>query len=400
MQVCPRKGRKVLKFGLRANYKLSLVVLLALLLNLWPLLILVKTASGAGDLPTGFEQIRFIEGLSKPTSMAFAPDGRLFVAEQGGPLRVVKGGQLLSKPFLDISGEVDATGERGLLGVAFDPKFSKNHYVYVYYTQKATGTAAPHNIVARFTAKGDVASTANEKTILQLPDLQASNHNGGSIHFGRDGKLYIAVGDNGRGDTAQSLDTLFGKVLRINKDGTIPKDNPFYVKASGNNRAIWAMGLRNPYTFATEPGTGQILINDVGQDAWEEIDKGKAGANYGWPLYEGFGNNPSYEDPVFAYGHGSTETTGCAITGGAFYDPKADTSASFPAEYKGEYFFADFCSGWIRRLNPQTGVVEGSKASSQEQPVDLRVRPSGDLYFLARATGSVEKIQYTAPSSS
>jgi glucose/arabinose dehydrogenase len=244
-----------------------------------------------------------------------------------------------------------------------------------------------------------------EKSIFELPPLSATNHNGGAIHFGRDGKLYVAVGENAVPGNAQSLNTVLGKMLRIHKDGSIPEDNPFYTQTTDNNRAIWAFGLRNPYSFDVQPGTGRIFINDVGQNTWEEIDDGIVGTNYGWPIYEGpvkYMANRSkkrryrsvFTRLIFAYKHGSDETRGCAITGGAFYNPGTGASTSFPTEYEGDYFFADFCSGWIRRLDPTTNAVEGFKASSDENPVDLKVSQDGDLYFLARGTGSVEKIHF------
>jgi glucose/arabinose dehydrogenase len=218
------------------------------------------------------------------------------------------------------------------------------------------------------------------------------NHNGGALNFGADGKLYVALGENADQDNSQSLDNLLGKMLRINKGGTIPKDNPFYDRASGMKRAIWALGLRNPYTFAVQPGTGRIHINDVGAQTWEEINRGAAGANYGWPRFEGRESNPNFEGPIFAYMHGgNTATTGCAITGGAFYNPR---TAKFPAGYVGDYFFADFCSGWIRRLDFVHGTVTPFKSTSTENPVSLQVNRRGSLYFLARGTGSVEKISF------
>jgi len=325
--------------------------------------------------------------------MQFAPDGRLFVAEQRGTLRVVKAGVTLAT-FLDISGRVDSAGERGLLGVAFDPDFSNNHYVYLYYTQKATGTTPAHNRVIRVTADGDRAVVGSEKVILRLNNLSsARNHNGGAIHFGEDGKLYVAVGDNNNGENAQSLRNLKGKMLRINKGGTIPRDNPFYDQTTGENRAIWALGLRNPFSFAVQPQTGKVFINDVGEQTWEEINLGATGANYGWPRYEGPESDSRYRNPVFAYRHGSTNTTGCAITGGAFYNP---TTRQFPSGYVGDYFFADFCSGWIRRLDAATGNVSGF-ATGLESPVDLKVSKGGSLYYLSRGegAGSVGIIRYT-----
>jgi glucose/arabinose dehydrogenase len=352
-----------------------------------------NSARGAATLPPNFARSQVVGGLASPTAMEFAPDGRLFVAEQRGTLRVVKSGANLAT-FLDISGRVDSAGERGLLGLAFDPAFSNNHYVYLYYTQRATGTTPAHNRVIRVTARGDRAVAGSKKLILRLDNLSsATNHNGGAIHFGEDGKLYVAVGDNANGENAQSLRNLKGKILRINKDGTIPRDNPFYKRATGRNRAIWALGLRNPFSFAIQPHKGKVFINDVGEQTWEEINQGAAGANYGWPRYEGPESNPSYRSPVFAYRQGSTNTTGCAITGGAFYNP---TTRQFPRGYLGDYFFADFCSGWIRRLDAATGDVTGF-ATGLSSTVDLKVSKGGSLYYLSRGDGAglVGKIRYT-----
>lgn len=378
-------------------------LILALSVGSLPLLLDGKPAASATTVPAGFSNSTFVSGLSRPTAMAFAPDGRLFVAEQGGKLRVVKPGSgyaqgtLLSAPFVDLTAITDSTGERGLLGVAFDPNFSTNKFVYVYHTLKGTSTTPPRNRVLRFTASGDRAAAGSGRVILDLNNLSATNHNGGAIHFGTDGKLYVAVGENAVPSNAQSLANLLGKMLRINKNGTIPTDNPFYSRASGKNKAIWALGLRNPFSFAVQPGTGRMFINDVGARTWEEVNVGIKGANYGWPVYEGPETDPKYTSPLFAYQHGSTATTGCAITGGTFYNP---TRVRFPALYVGDYFFADFCSGWIRRIdyNPSTGRYSGVSgfATGLPYPVDLQVGPDGALYYLARGstTGFVGKIRY------
>ena len=348
-------------------------------------------ARGAATLPPNFARSQVVGGLAEPTAMEFAPDGRLFVAEQRGTLRVVQAGGKLAT-FLNISGGVDSAGERGLLGVTVDPGFSTNHYVYLYYTQRATGTTPAHNRVIRVTARGDRAIAGSKKLILRLDNLSsATNHNGGAIHFGKDGKLYVAVGDNARGGNAQSLRNLKGKMLRINKDGTIPRDNPFYNRATGKNRAIWALGLRNPFSFAIQPRTGKMFINDVGEQTWEEINRGAAGANYGWPRFEGPESKPKYRSPVFAYRQGSTKTTGCAITGGAFYNP---TTRQFPRAHVGDYFFADFCSGWIRSYDSATDTASGF-ATGLSAPVDLKVSKGGGLYYLSRGDGSVGRIRYT-----
>ena len=175
---------------------------------------------------------------------------------------------------------------------------------------------------------------------------------------------------------------LLGKILRINSDGSIPTDNPFYNTASGNNRAIWALGLRNPFTFGFQPGTGRLFIDDVGESTWEEIDDGIAGANYGWPTTEGPTNNPAFVSPIYYYGHGSTDTTGCAIVGGTFYNP---SNSQFPSSYTGKYFFSDLCSGWIRVFDPVAGTASGF-ATGIDTPVDLDVGPDGALYYVARGS--------------
>ena len=343
----------------------------------------------AATLPAGFTETQIATGLSGPTAMEFAPDGRLFVCQQGGQLRVIKNGALLSTPFLSLA--VDSSGERGLLGIAFDPDFSTNNFVYVYYTNAA---ASPrHNQVSRFTANGDVAVANSELVILTLDNLSgATNHNGGAIHFGPDGKLYVAVGENANGSNSQTLNNRLGKLLRINSDGSIPTDNPFYNTATGLNRVIWSMGLRNPYTFAFQPNSGRMFINDVGENTWEEINDGIAGSNYGWPTTEGPTSNPSFRSPLFAYGHTFGDTGGCAITGGAFYNP---ATTQFPASYVGKYFFADFCSGWIRLFDPANSTATGF-AAGIANPVDLRVAAEGSLYYLARGAGAVFRIQYPA----
>ncbi len=325
--------------------------------------------SHAATVPPGFTDSLVAAGLSNPTAMALAPDGRIFVAEQTGALRVIKNGALLSTPFLTVT--VNSSGERGLLGVAFDPNFVSNQLVYVYYT--AT-TPAIHNRISRFTASGDVALAGSEIIVMDLPNLStATNHNGGALHFGPDGQLYVAVGDNANGANAQSLSTRLGKMLRISSTGAIPTNNPFFNQATGDNRAIWALGLRNPFTFSFQPGAGRIFINDVGENTWEEINDGIAGSNYGWPTCEGFCNPPNanFRDPIFAY---MNDASTCAITGGTFYNPQI---IQFPSNFVGRYFFADFA----------TGI---------SSPVDLQVSADGFLYYLARGSGSVNRIGFTA----
>ena len=358
---------------------------------LWTLALLIFSCAHvahAATVPPGFTDSLVAAGLSNPTAMALAPDGRIFVCQQNGALRVIKNGALLPTPFLTVT--VDSSGERGLLGVAFDPNFVSNQLVYIYYT--AT-TPTLHNRISRFTASGDVALAGSEVIVMDLPNLStATNHNGGALHFGPDGQLYVAVGDNANGANAQSLGTRLGKMLRITSTGASPSDNPFFNQATGDNRAIWALGVRNPFTFTFQAGVGRMFINDVGQNTWEEINDGIAGSNYGWPTCEGFCNppNPSFRDPIFAY---MNDASTCAITGGAFYNPQI---IQFPSNFVGRYFFADFCGGWIRTLDPANGNAVADFATGISSPVDLQVSPDGFLYYLARGSGSVNRIGFAA----
>lgn len=346
------------------------------------------TAAPVPPVPVGFSQAQVGTNIGgSPTAMAIAPDGRIFVCQQGGQLRVIKNDVLLATPFVSLP--VDSSGERGLLGVAFDPAFATNQYVYVYYT---TNSAPMHNRISRFTANGDVALVGSEFVLMDLDNLSgATNHNGGAIHFGPDGKLYVGVGENANPANAQSITNRLGKILRINSDGTIPVDNPASFpgisgSTSGLNRAIWAVGLRNPFTFDFQPGTGRLFLNDVGQSAWEEINDGIAGSNYGWSICEGVCSPPNsdYRDPLFQYAHsGNTGSSGCAIVGAAFYNPPNN---QFPNSYVGNYFFADLCNGWIRLFNSATNSASAF-AHGISTPVDLAVGADGSLYYLAQGNG-------------
>lgn len=336
------------------------------------------TFGGNVALPTGLSRSTWVAGFDDIlTAAAVAPDGRMFVAEQAGQLRVVKNGQLLPQPFVTLP--VDRLGERGLLGVAVHPQFATNKLVYVYYTTTEGGA---HNRISRFIATGDVALPGGEAILVDLPPLNSvPKHNGGAMAFGGDGKLYVAVGDNSDGANAPSLSIPFGKMLRFNADGSIPQDNPFLSQATGINRAIWARGLRNPFTFAIEDGTGRIHINDVGAESWEEINLGRAGADYGWPATEGPTGNPAFDAPLLAYAHTGSPTLfeGRAIVGAAFYRPV--TPVLGPA-YVGSYFFADYVEGWIYRMQPETGNRGLAFAQLGGAPTGLVVGPDGALYVL------------------
>jgi len=352
------------------------------------------------SLPSGFAETQ-IAGLSSPTAFAIHPDGRIFVCEQAGTLRVIKNGALLPTPFTTISVNFPNGTERGLLGVAFDPNYATNRFIYVYYTAP---TPTIHNRVSRFTAdiaNEDIAVAGSELPILDLENLSATNHNGGAIHFGPDGKLYIAVGENAVSANSQSLANRLGKMLRINSDGTIPPDNPTSFpniagSPTGNNLAIWAVGLRNPFTFSFQPGTGRLHINDVGQSTWEEINNGTAGSNYGWPTCEGTCGTGGMTNPIYQY---ANDASTCAIAGGDFYNP---TTATFPAQYIGKYFFSDLCGGWMKTIDPFSPPATGtatSFATGISSPVDIQVANDGSLYYLTRGTSSIFRVQYSGAST-
>jgi glucose/arabinose dehydrogenase len=348
----------------------------------------------ATNIPEDFEEIEVVTSLRAPTNMEFSPDGRLFVLEQAGKILIIKNGELLPTLFLTLS-EVDGSAEGGLLGLAFDPQFNINGHLYVYYTKAGDPLT---NQVSRFTVSAtnpDVADPSSELVILDgIP--AGPQHNGGQMQFGPDGKLYVATGEITKRSNAQSLRVLAGKILRINPDGSVPADNPF-VGTPDVREEIWAYGLRNPFAGDIDPVTGRMYINDVGRKKSEEINLGMAGANYGWPECQGKCENPhpDFEDPIYAYSYGK----GCAITGGAFY-----RGTQFPEEYQGNYFFADLCDQWIKRLLPD-GTEADFVTEGPKMVVDLEVAPDGSLYYLlysksgsyttpTEADGAVGKIQF------
>lgn len=348
------------------------------------------TAFAQVNLPTGFSQVLVAGGITAPTTMAQAPDGRFFIAQQNGLLRVVKNGVLLPRPFVSLN--VNTDGERGLLGVAFDPSFSVNQYVYLCYTVPS----GAYNLVSRFTASGDTLVPGSETVILQLDTLIANYHGGGHLDFGPDGKLYIATGENGRSTQSQVLDSYLGKILRVNPDGSTPPGNPF--PGPGKRQKVWALGLRNPFTFSFQPGTGRMFINDVGEITWEEINDGTSpGLNFGWPTEEGVSTDTSFDNPFYAYPHGTSIGQGCAITGGAFFNP--DTT-NYPSQYLNKYFYIDYCGNWIDYIdlnNPPTWTNFASNIANYV--VGLLTGHDGNLYYLSRNDEALYKITYSASAA-
>ncbi len=351
------------------------------------------------DLPEGFADATVATDITGATALAVAPDGRVFVCEQTGTLRVVKDDKLLPEPFVTLP--VDSFWERGLIGVCLDPDFPRRPFIYVCYV---AARPYPHHVVSRFTAKGDAAEPGSEVVLLEGDDqrklggAQPAGHQGGAIHFGKDGKLYVAIGEQTAGAPGQRLDTFQGKLLRINPDGSIPEDNPFFKEAKGKYRAVWALGLRNPFAFAVQPGSGRLFINDVGNARIEEVNEGAAGANYGWPESEGPTSNPKHRGPLYFYDH----KVGRSITGGTFYNP---AKLQFPKRYVGKYFFADFMDHWLRVLDPDHPESAEVFATGLAGPVDVAAAPDGSLYYLNRkewvkderfqkATGALHRITY------
>jgi glucose/arabinose dehydrogenase len=373
--IIPRRFKVEGRILVRATFLMA-VIGSAVVPVLW-------SAPAFGAPPAGFSDKLVASGLDLPVAMEFAPDGRLFVSEKDGAIRIVKDGELLPQPFATL--DANSEGERGVQGIAFDPNFSSNGYVYVYYT---TGAEPVHNRVSRLTADPanlDRMLAGSERAILDLEPLVTVSHNGGALEFGPDGRLYVSTGDNYHPHLAQSLTSRLGKILRINADGTIPTDNPFY-RVSGAYREIWATGLRNPFSF-TLSQDGKMHINDVGQDAWEEINEGARGANYGWPLCEGRCSQPDLVDPVYAYQH-PADDSGSSVAGGAFYE-----ASQFPAEYRGSYFFGDYARGFIKMLTPDNQEMDF--ISDINSPVDVEVGPEGHLYYLSIGAGEVRRVQFT-----
>lgn len=364
----------------------SVVLLIALLV-----VICNFSSLHAQTFPAGFSRVRVVRDMSQPTCTAFLPDGRILVGEQPGRVRVIKNNALLATPAITIS--VNSAGERGVTGIAADPNFPTNGYVYIYYCLPN----ASHNRISRFTMTGDIIDPTSELILLNLSPLTATTgHNAGCMRF-YDGKLFVAVGDNSQSTRAQDLDSYLGKIIRINTDGSAPADNPFPT-GSEQRRRVWAYGARNPFTFDIQQTTGKLFINDTGENVWEEInDATEGGRNHGWPVVQGNGSNPAYVNPVFSYAHGIGDGIGCAITGGAFL---TSPNTNYPAQYVGRYFFQDYCGNWINYLdiNGSTITRRSFGAGVGNNLCGLTLGRDGNLYYLDRGIGALYKIVYTPPS--
>jgi glucose/arabinose dehydrogenase len=371
----------------------------------------ILPVAGCHQGPVKLQEVA--RGFSFPTFVASEPQdaSRLYVTEQNtGRIHLIDGGQRVQGPFLDLGGKVEAGGfEQGLLGLAFHPDFAVNGYFYVNYTAPADGGASK-TVVERYSVSEDPnrADAASALLILEIPQPDKI-HNAGMLAFGPDGYLYIATGDGGPGNDpdnrAQSLDTLLGKILRIDVDGAepyaIPPDNPFAAKQDARPE-IWAYGLRNPWRFSFDRLTGDMYIGDVGERAREEINfepfDSPGGLNYGWRVREGSicrpGQNvcelPGATEPIHDYDKLLT----ASVTGGYVY-----RGSAIP-EIEGLYFFGDYSNGkiWSLRHDGEQVIEFRDWSGPLRAPVLIPTYSSfgedadGELYVVEWLGGGIYKL--------
>jgi glucose/arabinose dehydrogenase/PKD repeat protein len=350
----------------------------------------VSTSSGVAVNVSNanfFQNEILVTDLDLPTSIKFLPDGRMLIAELGGTVKILQPGETQpdAQLFLQLTNVGSAGVQQGIMDIVLDPDFASNRFYYVFYT---AGTPNRDRL-SRFTANAPATGTvAGSEVVLYQDPLDASaEHHGGALNFGNDGKLYFTTGEHFIPASAQSLTNPRGKIHRINKDGTVPTDNPFYDGAGPNIDSIWAYGLRNPFRAYYDASTGRFYIGDVGGNdnavAKEEVNLGVAGANYGWPNSEGNCSAPC-RSPIYSYPHNGRDAS---ITGGFVY-----RGTQFPSAYQGSYFFADYTQNWIRRLTFDangnvTGVFnfeppDGSVDGPYGDIVYLTEGPDGALYYV------------------
>jgi glucose/arabinose dehydrogenase len=353
-----------------------------------------------------FQSTAVVNNLTTPVALAFRPSGDMFIVEKGG-----FGGKTSAhiKLWHKDSGTVDtvldwpvcSNVERGLLGLALDPKFDHNGYLYVYYTTQVgecltnvSGGGSPVNRVSRLTFRDGKIDPASEAVLVDgIPSFFGA-HNAGCVRFGPDGALYVSTGEGRGGNESQDVTGLGGKILRINPDPSKPAlpDNPFSKNDSPSAKLVWALGLRNPYRFGIHPKTGQIVIADVGSappKAREELNLGRAGANYGWPVVEGESQASEFTSPVYSYEHGD----GCiSIIGGTFL-----SGTAYPALYRDAFAFGDFGCGkiWLATLDTSGRLSRLSEVAHEAKRniVHFETAPDGMLYYVDLA-GSVLRLTF------
>jgi glucose/arabinose dehydrogenase len=378
------------------------------------------------ELPAGFIAETLATNLNAATAFVPVPDGRILIAAQTGELLVWKDGGLLDRPALTLP--VTDYWERGLIGITLAPDFPRTPHLFVLYV---AGHPFVRHVLSRFIIQGDIADPASEVVLLEGDDqarlggVQPGGHQGGPLRFGPDGKLFVSMGEQTAGEPAQRLDTLQGKILRVNADGSIPPDNPFFTKAGGKYRAIYAYGVRNAFGLAVQPETRRMFFTDVGGSAFEEVNELTAGANYGWPLAEGHSTNRNFGSPLYAY----PPVIGQSVCGGTFYprDPvetlkrsivepglastlQQFNTSTFPARWRGKFFFVDFMKHWLKALDPEAPTNVVTFARGLNGPVAVELAPDGSLLVLNRGTiwrdpkkfvtnsGSLVRIRYSGDS--
>jgi len=343
--------------------------------------VLIQFAVSAVELPPGFVAETIATNLNAATAIAPSSDGRVFIADQTGKLLAWKDGRVSDTPALTL--HVTDYWERGLIGVALDPDFPRSPHVFLLYV---TDKPFVHHVLSRFTINGDAIDPASEKILLEGDDQAElggsipAGHQGGAMRFGNDGKLHVSLGEQTAGEPAQRLDTLQGKILRLNTDGSIPEDNPFFTQARGKYRAIYARGVRNSFGLAVQPRVdgGRMFFTDVGGSAFEEVNELQSGANYGWPRAEGFSTNAAFANPLHAY----PPMIGQSIVGGVFA-PTASV-ATWPAKWRGKFLFADFMKHWIKALDPNAPTNVLTFARGLNGPVATELASDGSLLVLNR----------------
>jgi glucose/arabinose dehydrogenase len=333
------------------------------------------------ELQPGFTGEVIATELNAATAMIALDDGRIFIADQTGPIRVWQDGALLAEPALDLSARLDTYWERGLIGMALAPNFPEQPHLYILYVAKSPYT---HHVVSRFRVEGNHIDPASEQVLFEGDDQATLGgrgpwaHQGGPMAFGPDGNLYIGLGEGSNSEMSQALTTLQGKILRIRPDGSIPEDNPFYETTTGKYRAIWAYGIRNPFGLTFEPETGRLWETDVGQTSFEEINLIERGGNYGWPHAEGLSDDERFVNPVHVY----PPAVGRCISGGAFVPDRAP----WPAAWRGQFVYADWTANWLRAMDPNDPEKQITIARGLAGAVSVQPAPDGSLLVLNRNT--------------
>ena len=306
------------------------------------------TPARAATLPPGFVETQIASGLDQPTAISMAPDGRLFVCEKKGRLRIIKNGALLPTPFLKVT--VIGDGERGLLGVTFDPDFEHNGYVYIYYTVRYPKI---HNRISRFTADGDQAVPGSEKILIELPQLSTYWHNSGTLRFGPDGKLYASVGENYIAANSQTLANPLGKILRLNRDGSIPADNPFYSPDHRHRAGDLGPGAPQPLQLHLPARHRTDVHQRRRQTSLGGDQRGRGGSELRLAGGRGAVDRSAVPRPPLRLPARQRPREGVLDHRRRLL--RSGGRRPSRRSYKGNYFFSDYCNGWIRRLDPGDG---------------------------------------------